>query len=262
MKKPVLPELSPAQPDRAFMFRAGQNWGVRDPARFQQLMEEALGLVSPGYYFGDNLFVWMRNLSALEDARFRDAWKANILNTADEATLWRRYILCCAAFHCVHLEGDFVECGVWRGTGVKTVIDYFGKENFRPAFWAYDTFDTNPVPGAAFEGQEPGLFEWVKQRFAGYDQVRLTMGLLPDTLEGNSPEKISYLHIDLNHAETEIAVLDRLFDRLVPGGILILDDYEWAGVYRVQKIREDPWFSARNYRVIPLPTGQGLIIKR
>jgi hypothetical protein len=79
---------------------------------------------------------------------------------------------------------------------------------------------------------------------------------------GQSPDRISYLHIDLNQAPAEIAALDALFDRVVPAGIIILDDYEWAGVYRPQKLTEDPWFGSRGYRVMPLPTGQGLVIKR
>jgi len=86
--------------------------------------------------------------------------------------------------------------------------------------------------------------------------------LLPDSLDGNAPDQIAYLHIDLNKAEFEIAVLDRLFDRVAPGGIVIMDDYEWSGVYRDQKIKEDAWFEKRQYRVFPLPTGQGLVLKR
>lgn len=70
------------------------------------------------------------------------------------------------------------------------------------------------------------------------------------------------LHIDLNQAPAEIAALDRLFDLIVPGGMLILDDYEWGGGYRAQKFAEDPWFDSRRYRVMPLPTGQGLVFKR
>ena len=77
-----------------------------------------------------------------------------------------------------------------------------------------------------------------------------------------SPKRIAYLHIDLNEAPAEIAALDALFDRVVPGGIVILDDYEWAGPHRAQKLAEDPWFEARHYRVFPLPTGQGIVIKR
>ena len=53
------------------------------------------------------------------------------------------------------------------------------------------------------------------------------------------PESLSYMHIDLNNHAGELAVLNALFDRLKPGGILILDDYEWAGVYRAQKKEED-----------------------
>lgn len=130
------------------------------------------------------------------------------------------------------------------------------------SFWGYDTFDFNPVEGHAFPGQKEGFFEKVQKRFDGYSQVRLIKGLLPEALIGNSPEKIAYLHIDLNNVEGEIAVLQSLFDRVVPGGIVILDDYEWAGTYRPQKKAEDQWFDDRSYRVTPLPTGQGFLIKR
>ena len=44
--------------------------------------------------------------------------------------------------------------------------------------------------------------------------------------------------------------------------MIILDDYEWGGKFRAQKQAEDLWFQERNYRVIPLPTGQGMLVKR
>ena len=261
-KATKLPTLS--TPDRAhtFDFRSPVSWGISDPARFAELINEAAKLVAGGIYLGDNLFTWMRNNSALEDTAFREAWRSNTASPADGAILWRRYILCCAAYHCVQLPGDFVECGVLFGTGVKTVVDFFGRDNFAKTFWGYDTFDTHPVQGHAFDGQGPGTFEKVKARFAGYDCVKLVQGLLPASLEGNSPSRIAYLHIDLNKAEFESAVLDALFDRVEPGGLVILDDYEWSGVYRDQKIAHDAWFQARDYRVFPLPTGQGLVLKR
>ena len=262
MKKTKLPALKIAEQSRVPSFKVHQYWGVRDAERFKVLMDEACSLVTAGYYLGDNLFAWERNISALDDTAFRRAWESNNQNMSDVAVLWRRYILCCSAYHCVNLEGDFVECGVLFGTAVKTVIDFFGKENFVKTFWAYDTFDINPIEGHTFKGQGSGTFEKVKARFDGYNNVRLVKGLLPESLTGNSPKSIAYLHIDMNKAEYEIAVLDELFDKLVPGGILILDDYEWSGPYREQKIKEDEWFEARNYRVFPLPTGQGIVLKR
>jgi len=257
-----LPPLSTPSPTLIPSVRMATGWGIRDPQRFWALLDEASKLVDPGVFIGDNMFVWMRNVSALDDAAFVASWRANATNPADHAVMWRRHVLCTIAYHAIQLDGAFVECGTLFGTGVKTVIDYFGRDRFNRRFVAYDTFDSNPVAGHEFDGQKAGLFEQVQARFAGYDQVHLVRGLLPASLEGTAPDQISWLHLDLNSADFELAVLDRLFDRLVPGGFLILDDYEWSGVYREQKIREDAWFEARQYRVIPLPTGQGLIVKR
>ena len=258
-----LPAYTPIEdPNRLLNFMVQTVWGLTDPHRFYELMAEAQKLVVPGSYLGDNLFTWGRSNSLFEDRAFVKAWESNTQNDADRAIAWRRYILACSAYHCAQLPGDFVECGVYRGTGIKTVIDYFGKDEFTKTYWGYDTYDYNPVEHHKFAGQEDGLFKEIQQRFAGYDQVRLVKGLLPASLTGNSPEQIAYLHIDLNNAEYEIAVLDVLFERIVPGGILILDDYEWGGEYRLQKIAEDAWFDKRKYRVFPLPTGQGLVLKR
>lgn len=262
MNKPKFPPLDEPDENNLLNFKVHESWGITNPERFNQLMEEAASLVVSGFFLGDNLFTWERNNSALEDKPFRESWQSNAVSQADLAIIWRRYILCCAAGHCLHLDGDFVECGTLYGSGIKTVIDYFGKDNFDKLFYGYDTFDTNPVEGHQFPGQQAGLFDQVKQRFSEYHQVKLIKGLLPESLKGNSPEKIAYLHIDLNHAEYEIAVMDALFDRVVTGGIIVLDDYEWSGPYRRQKILEDKWLSARDYRVFPLPTGQGLVLKR
>ncbi len=86
----------------------------------------------------------------------------------------------------------------------------------------------------------PGLEARVREKFKSYPQVKIFKGYIPDVFEGQSPQDIAYLHIDLNQAPAEIAALDALFDRIVPGGIVILDDYEWAGAYRAQKLAEDP----------------------
>lgn len=260
-RKPVLPQQGDLSMDYITNFSSHKYWGISDPQRFFTLLEEMKSLVSPGFYLGDNLFTWGRNNSLFDDEPFRTAWQSNIQNEADQAIAWRRYILACAAFHCVQLEGDFVECGVYTGTGIKTVVDYLGGVDFPKTFWGYDTYDYNPVAGHHFAGQEAGFFEKIQARFIHYPQVRLIKGFLPDSFAQGAPDKLAYLHIDLNNANGELAVLDYLFDRVVPSGIIILDDYEW-GCYREQKQQEDPWFAARGYRVFPLPTGQGLVIKR
>jgi len=257
-----LPRLNDVELETAINFVTDRHWGVRDPARFKVLMAEVLSLVAPPYFLSDNLFTWVRNNSALEDQAFRNAWQANWMGSSDAGIPWRRYMLACSAYHCMHIEGDFVECGAYLGSGVKTVIDYLGGTQFEKPFWVYDTFDHNPVAGRRFAQQEEGLFEKIKERFKDYHQVRLIKGLLPQSILADGPEKIAYLHLDMNTLEGEIAVLEHAFDRVSKGGIVVLDDYERAGSYRNQKIGEDRWFEARGYRIFPLPTGQGLVLKR
>jgi O-methyltransferase len=257
----TLPRLGELSDRQVLNFSSEKSWGVKDPIRFKSLMDEARSLVSPGYYLGDNLFTWGRNNSLFEDGAFRDAWSRNILNDADQAIAWRRYVLATSAYNALPLPGDFVECGVYAGTGIKTVVDYLGGTDFPKTFWGYDTFDYNPVEGHVFAGQAQGFHAQIEARFSGYPQVRLIKGLIPDSFDQGMPEEIAYLHIDLNNAQGEIAALDRLFDSVVSGGVIILDDYEWSA-YRRQKQAEDPWFERRGYRVIPLPTGQGMLVKR
>jgi hypothetical protein len=258
LPKNIVPELN-----RVVNFDNKKSWGIRDMPRFLELMAEVTTLVEPGFYFSDNLFTWGRNNSLNDDAAFQKAWLDNLKNDSDFTIAWRRYILATSAYHCIQLDGDFVECGVYWGTGIKTVVDYLGGKEFPKTFWGYDTYDYHPEEGhAAFSEQQVGFYEKVAERFDGYDQVKLIKGLLPESFNGNCPEKIAYLHIDLNSAKYEIEVLKVLFDKIVPGGMIILDDYEWAGIYRTQKIAEDTWFDERQYRVMPLPTGQGLLIKR
>jgi hypothetical protein len=258
-----LPKLRRPVADTLKSFFLPVFWGARDIDSVAQHVRAAADLVEPGVHFADNFFTWGRNNSMLDDEEFFKAWDANGETDADRAIIWRRYILACAAYHCVQLKGDFVECGAYTGVGVKTVVDYLGGTQFPKTFWLYDLFEHeewmlhHPMPEHG-----PDLEVRVRQKFSAYPQVRIHKGLIPEVFEGQSPDSIAYLHIDLNEAPAEIAALEALFERVVPGGIVILDDYEWAGVYRNQKLTEDPWFEARQYRVFPLPTGQGIVIKR
>lgn len=104
------------------------------------------------------------------------------------------------------------------------------------------------------------LYSQVKKRFSDLPQVHVTQGAIPEVLHQVSPEKIAFLHLDLNNATAELGALELLFERVSTGGIVILDDYGWLA-YRAQKEAEDPFFVKRGYRVLELLTGQGLVIK-
>ncbi len=65
----------------------------------------------------------------------------------------------------------------------------------------------------------------------------------------------------MNSSKADAAALDALFGRISPGGIIVLNDYGWAR-YPAQRVAADEFMQKEGYRVLEIPTGQGLMIKR
>lgn len=154
-----------------------------------------------------------------------------------------------------------MECACYKGNSARIVCDYldFGKSDKH--YYLYDLFEHSAdMDHHGMPEHSADLYGQVKQRFADMQNVHLTQGSVPEILHQVAPKKISFMHLDINSAAAEIGALEFLFDRIVPGGVIILDDYGWLG-YRAQKDAEDPFFAARGYRVLELPTGQGMVIK-
>jgi hypothetical protein len=72
--------------------------------------------------------------------------------------------------------------------------------------------------------------------------------------------RVSYLHLDMNCAPPEVAAFEYFWEKLVPGAIVLLDDYAYLG-YESEKEAMDVLAEERKLRILSLPTGQGLLIK-
>jgi O-methyltransferase len=226
------------------------------------LLQSIRQIPKNGIYTGDNLFTYGRNLSFMDDEAFMKAFHAHAETDVEQALLWRFSTVLWGIRQGLKLEGDFVECACYRGTTARIMCDTieFSKYPDRHYF-LYDLFEHDPsMPHHAMPAHSKKLYQDTVNRFSDYPNVTVTQGKVPDVLHQVAPEKIAFMHIDLNNAEAEIGALEVLFDRMVPGAILILDDYGWLA-YRTQKDAEDPWLLKRGYRVLELPTGQGIVIK-
>ncbi len=243
----------------------GAFFGLNDSKSFLDGIQQAINSLAnaDGVYAGDNLFTYGRNLSFLEDKKLMESHAKHAQTQVEDSVLWRISVVVWGALNGMRLgEGDFVECACYKGMTARIVCDYldFSLHPDRH-YYLYDLFDHDPsLPHHAMPEHSKQLYAWVKNRFADVPNATVTQGKVPDILETVAPKKIAFMHLDLNNAEPEIAALDMLFDRMIPGAVLILDDYGWLG-YRPQKLAEDPWFAQRGYRVLELPTGQGLLIK-
>ncbi len=181
---------------------------------------------------------------------------------------WRAYVLCWAAAQASRLEGDFVECGVNTGMHTRMIIDYIHFESLPKKYYLLDTFtgmsekysSPDEMNRSRAMGYTSDIFESVQKSFIQFKNVELIKGPVPETLPRVPSQKISFLSIDMNCVLPEVAALDFFWDRIVNGGIIILDDHGFPG-HEEQRNAHYDFARRHNISILPLPTGQGIIIK-
>jgi hypothetical protein len=238
-------------------------YGVRDQEQFVDGIARALNTLQPdGIFVADNLITWNRNMGFLQDEKFVSAVNGNSPDIQEQSLIWRLHTLCWAARQCSRLEGDFVEAGVYKGFTVKVICDYLGFNSLERDYYLYDVFCHSPeMKHHALSEHGDHLYAQVCERFKDYPRVKVVQGLVPESFAKGVPEKIAFMHIDMNNADAEVAVLERFYERLVPGGMIVFDDYGWLW-YQAQQHAEDAWLNRhQGERILELPTGQGLLVK-
>jgi hypothetical protein len=228
-------------------------------------LERGHGLV----FMGTGLATWLKTVPFMDDERFM------ALEQKHQGLLplpnwhWNLHTVVWALEQTRDVEGDLVECGVFKGHTTLFCAEYLNFADWPKRWLLFDTFDGIPDdqldPGwaemnkSAYKGTY--AYEDVVQRFAPFPNIEVVRGRVPEILDERAPHKLSFLHIDLNNTSAEIAALDRLVQRLSPGGVLILDDYCWSSA-RAQFDAERKWFKDRGLTVLGLPTGQGVFVKK
>lgn len=230
------------------------------------------GTAIPGTlaYQTDGLFT-RHNADFLREPRFAAAYAAGVATGSwdgIEPLPWRTKVICDIAAHCATLEGDFVECGVNKGGFAAAICEYLDFGAIDKRMYLLDTFagfdpslltpDEARAVGEHYD--YPECYEHVCDVFAPFTNVEIVRGAVPGTLRRVRSEKVAYLSIDMNCVVPEIAAAEHFWDRLVPGAVIVLDDYGFAA-HKAQKEAFDEFCRRRGVSVLPLPTGQGLIFK-
>ena len=213
------------------------------------------------------------NLSFLEDPRFFAATKrATKAGGFDYDIPMRIHQAMWCADKAMRLpsESVFVELGTGKGYVMSAVLgslDYLKVDLSKKDVFLFDTFESSATDFKSEQDASHGRniyyaesFEAVKQNFLEYPNVHLVKGKLPETLETVKIEKIGLLHIDLNAPEIETECLRILWDRILPGGVVLIDDYAYSGFEYTNRLFND---LARELDISILTTasGQGIIVK-
>jgi len=148
-----------------------------------------------------------------------------------------------------HVPGCVVECGVWRGGMSAGLAVILGPDR---RYYLFDSFEGLP-PAKQIDG--PAALKWQQSieapeyrdncsappeyakeamSLAGANHVELIKGWFAETVPNHFfDEPIALLRLDADWYDSTIVCLEGLFDRLSPGGIVIIDDYyTWTGCSR------------------------------
>lgn len=136
------------------------------------------------------------------------------------------------------IDGDFVECGVWRGGAsifAKGVLNILGDD--KRAVWLADSFEGMPeqkdsdkidldLAGVSYLAVSQ---EEVAENFKRFDlldgRVKFLKGWFSDTLARSDIERIAVLRLDGDLYSSTMDAISALYDKVSYGGYIIVDDY-------------------------------------
>ena len=154
------------------------------------------------------------------------------------------------------VQGAMVECGVWRGGAMGAVALTLKAQGQTRPMYLFDTFEGMSIPteeDKTFGGGD-AMGEFLEKRtgeessdwcMASLEDVqanltrlgldtndfRFVKGMVEDTIPTEAPSgDIALLRLDTDWYKSTKHEMDHLFPKLVPGGVLIIDDYgDWEG---------------------------------
>ena len=138
------------------------------------------------------------------------------------------------------VPGAIVECGVFKGGAAAVMARQAACER---EVYLFDSFEGLPPPGIEDGAIARSQFQpgWcasteddVRRAFAasgcGLSRVHFVKGWFAETFPRTTLPDIALLHIDADWYDSVKLCLDTWFDRIAPGGFVVLDDYgRWEG---------------------------------
>jgi O-methyltransferase len=174
------------------------------------------------------------------------------------------------------LPGSIVECGVWRGGCAAVMAAVAARSKSHRKIWLFDSFEGMPEGTKEDVGEEA---KWLSRSMMNgnlapvgtnvapvddvktlffkklrlqEDTVKIVKGWFQNTLPKYKNEigSIAILRIDADWYESTKVCLEHLYDNVVSGGYVIIDDY---GYYPGCKKAVDEFIAARNLDVNVIP---------
>ena len=198
--------------------------------------------------------------------RYADLAAPNTLVSPDR--LWVLYSL---ALQCLKLDGEFWECGVYKGGTARMLAellaDHGPTARGLPAtiLRLFDTFSGMPSTDPSKDWHRAGDFTDTSalavRDFVGHgDFVAMHPGWIPQTFLPLAQAEISFAHVDVDIYQSVLDCCRFILPRLKVGGVIVFDDYGFPTCPGA-RAAVDEYFGATPYVPLVMPTGQAVVFK-
>jgi O-methyltransferase len=179
----------------------------------------------------------------------------------------RCYILGSIAQYASTLDGDFAECGVYKGGTALLLSRVLKRVDSEKTLHLFDSFEG--LPKGTDEKDE-----WFRKGQFAVESVEsverllkdvgvvidIRKGWIPDTFVGLQDEQYAFVHVDVDLYQSALDCCRYFYPRLVTGGVMLFDEYGFPAAHG-EKEAVDEYFATKSERPIALPTGQALVLK-
>jgi O-methyltransferase len=182
----------------------------------------------------------------------------------------RCYVLLTLARQAAALQGQWIECGVYRGGTAMMLAKAIHDGKLDTVLHVFDTFAGMPETDIKIDLHRKGDFADVSLRevkprilsACGGDEKTISFhpGLIPDTFKGCGVDRISFAHVDVDIFSSVLDCCEFIYPRLVQGGFLVFDDYGFPTCPGARKA-VDQFFADKPEIPLILQTGQAIIVK-
>ena len=141
------------------------------------------------------------------------------------------------------LNGDIIEFGVWRGGALELIAYALNEYQGSNRIIGFDTFEGHPEPGKdevdiwgnnmqkKFKEEKVGKWAYANYEYVlsnlnnVYKNVQLYKGLVDESIDENKVSNIAILRLDMDWYKPTKIVLQKFYNKILKGGLLIIDDY-------------------------------------
>jgi len=177
----------------------------------------------------------------------------------------RCYLLRQLAAQCLPLEGVYAECGVFKGGSaflIAHTIQGTGKQ-----LELYDTFEGMPAE-AKNDASRHRVGEFgntsldaVKAYLDKFEATQFFPDRIPETFDTEQNKRYCFVHVDVDLYQSVHDCCHYFYPRLVPGGVIIFDDYGFLRYRDAAKRAVDEFFSDKPDVLVSFHTGQCMVMK-